>query len=179
MYDVVSLRAHFPALAKGAAHFDGPGASQVTGVVAVTIRDTLTAWVSNRGSVTPAERCADAAMTLVQEHEDGLRRAVEDGLAALPGVRVHSGAGVRTPTPLLTFDGRDAWKAYEFLAMLDINAPAGSFYALEASRYLGLGDSGGLRVGLAPYSDQRDVDRLLAALAEFLAVPPDSAPVTT
>src|SRR5664279_65436 len=59
MYDVVSLRAHFPALAKGAAHFDGPGGSQVPDVVADTIRDTLTAGVSNRGSVTPAERFAD------------------------------------------------------------------------------------------------------------------------
>jgi selenocysteine lyase/cysteine desulfurase len=33
---------------------------------------------------------------------------------------------------------------------------------------LGLGDGGGLRVGLAPYSDRSDVDRLLSGLAEFL-----------
>ncbi len=58
--------------------------------------------------------------------------------------------------------------AYEFLAKLDVNVPAGSFYALEASRFLGLGDTGGLRVGLAPYSEQDDVDRLLAGLADFL-----------
>jgi len=109
-----------------------------------------------------------AAMTLVEVHEDRLRQGIEAGLATLPGVTVWSRAAVRTPTLLLTFDGRDAVDAYEFLAKLDINAPAGSFYALEASRFLGLGDAGGLRVGLAPYSEQDDADRLLAGLTEFL-----------
>ena len=33
-YDVAALRAHFPALAAGAAHFDGPGGSQTPDVVA-------------------------------------------------------------------------------------------------------------------------------------------------
>ena len=33
-YDVASVRAHFPALAEGAAHFDGPGGSQTPDVVA-------------------------------------------------------------------------------------------------------------------------------------------------
>ena len=47
--------------------------------------------------------------------------------------------------------------------------PAGNFYALEAARRLGLGDAGGLRIGLAPYSDDDDVDRLLDGLREFVA----------
>jgi len=54
-----------------------------------------------------------------------------------------------------------------FLAERGVNAPAGSFYAYEASRRLGLGTSGGLRVGLAPYSDEGDVDRLLSGLAAY------------
>ena len=41
-------------------------------------------------------------------------------------------------------------------------APSGNFYAVEASRHLGLGDAGGLRVGLAPYTNADDVERLLA-----------------
>lgn len=44
------------------------------------------------------------------------------------------------------------------------HAPAGSFYALECSRALGLGESGAVRVGLAPYTDDDDVDRLFTAL---------------
>ena len=111
-----------------------------------------------------------AAMRAVEAYEDELREYLEAPLAALPGVRLWSRAAHRTPTLLLTLDGRDASDAYRFLAERGVNAPAGSFYALEASRWLGLGDAGGLRVGLAPYTDRADVDRLLAGLREFLAV---------
>jgi len=108
-----------------------------------------------------------ASMAAVETHEDRLRERLEKGLTDLPGVHLWSRAAQRTPTLLLTFDGRDAADAYRFLAERGVNAPAGSFYALEASRWLGLGDTGGLRVGLAPYSDDDDVDRLLAGLADF------------
>jgi cysteine desulfurase family protein (TIGR01976 family) len=111
-----------------------------------------------------------AAMTALEAYEDGLRADLEAAFAALPGVRLRSRAAHRTPTLLLTFDGHDAAEAYRFLAERGVNAPAGSFYAIEASRWLGLGDTGGLRVGLAPYNDREDVDRLVAGLREFLAV---------
>ncbi|MGY1725260.1 cysteine desulfurase-like protein [Blastococcus sp. SYSU DS0533] len=110
-----------------------------------------------------------AAMTAVEDHEDRLRERLEAGLAPLPGVRLWSRAAHRTPTLLLTFEGREAADAYRFLAEHGVNAPAGSFYAIEASRWLGLGDTGGLRVGLAPYSDAADVDRLVTGLREWLA----------
>jgi selenocysteine lyase/cysteine desulfurase len=112
-----------------------------------------------------------AAMAAVEAHEDELRDVLENGLASLPGVRLWSRAAHRTPTVLLTFDRRDAADAYRFLAERGVNAPAGSFYALEASRWLGLGDAGGLRIGVAPYTDRDDVDRLLAGLREFLTSP--------
>jgi cysteine desulfurase family protein (TIGR01976 family) len=110
-----------------------------------------------------------ASLTAVERHEDRLRHRIEDGLAALPGVVVHSRAQFRTPTLLLSFPGRDPQDAYRFLAERGVNAPAGTFYALEASRRLGFGDRGSMRVGLAPYTDDGDVDRLLAALGEFLS----------
>ncbi len=110
-----------------------------------------------------------SALELIGEHEDRLRLRVEEGLAGLPGVTVWSRARRRTPTLLMTFEGRAADDAYRFLAERGVNAPAGSFYAIEASRRLGLGDAGGLRVGLAPYSDDDDVTRLLDGLAAFLA----------
>jgi cysteine desulfurase family protein (TIGR01976 family) len=110
-----------------------------------------------------------AAMGAMAQHEDRLRGRIEDGLAALPGVTVYSRAARRTPTLLVGFADRDPAAAYEFLAGRGVNAPASSFYALEASRRLGLGDSGALRVGLAPYIDDDDVDRLLDGLRAFLA----------
>ena len=59
-YDVHAVRARFPALAAGTAHFDGPGGSQVPDTVAAAVADTLLSPLANRGSVTAAERAADA-----------------------------------------------------------------------------------------------------------------------
>ena len=108
-----------------------------------------------------------ASMRAVSEHEDALRHRIELRLAELDSITVHSRAAERTPTLLLTFTGRAAADAYRFLADLDVNAPAGSFYAYEAARRLRLPD-GGLRIGLAPYSNDSDVDRLLDGLTKFL-----------
>jgi cysteine desulfurase family protein (TIGR01976 family) len=109
-----------------------------------------------------------ASMAAVEAHEDRLRERIEAELATMSGVMLWSRAAVRTPTLLLTFADRPAAQVYAGLAELGINAPAGSFYALEASRHLGLGDTGGLRIGLAPYTDDRDVDRLLDGLHAVL-----------
>jgi cysteine desulfurase family protein (TIGR01976 family) len=108
------------------------------------------------------------ALGAIGAHEDRLRERIEDGLARLPGVTVLSRAAHRTPTLLVTFAGREPAAAYAFLAERGVHAPAGAFYALEPSRRLGLGDAGALRIGLAPYVDDSDVERLLAGLAEFL-----------
>ncbi|MDI5969739.1 cysteine desulfurase-like protein [Streptomyces sp. SL13] len=130
--------------------------------------DFLAGLVPGEGS---RRRRLITALEAVGEHEDGLLRRAEEGLAELPGVTVWSRAARRTPTLLLTFDGRDAADACRFLADRGVSAPAGSFYALEPSRRLGLGDSGGLRAGLAPYTSGADVVRLLDGLAAFLATP--------
>ncbi|MFJ4200929.1 cysteine desulfurase-like protein [Streptomyces sviceus] len=113
------------------------------------------------------ERLA-AGFAALEAHEHVLRARIDEGLAALDGVTVHSRAADRTPTVLLTFENHSTADAYAFLAERGVQAPAGSFYAIEASRRLGLGDTGGLRVGLAPYNDLEDVDRLLTGLTDFL-----------
>jgi cysteine desulfurase family protein (TIGR01976 family) len=107
------------------------------------------------------------AFAAIESYEDALRQRLEDGLSRLPVV-LHSRAGRRTPTLLLTFPDADAAEVSEALAERDINAPTSNFYAWEPSHHLGLGAEGGLRVGLAPYSTEDDVDRLLAALGELL-----------
>ncbi|MGW5332774.1 cysteine desulfurase-like protein [Streptomyces bauhiniae] len=109
-----------------------------------------------------------AAYAAIEAHENALRETAEAGLYALDGVTTHSRAANRTPTLLLTFRNRSAQDAYHHLATLGVHAPAGSFYALEASHHLGLGDTGGLRVGLSPYTNAEDVERLVAGVAEFL-----------
>lgn len=116
---------------------------------------------------TRRERLASSLAALAA-HEAALLRRVEAALAELP-VTVHSRAARRTPTLLVTFDELSATNAYEFLAERGVDAPADNFYALEASRRLGLGDAGGLRIGLAPYNDDADIDRLLEGLIDFTA----------
>jgi cysteine desulfurase family protein (TIGR01976 family) len=109
-----------------------------------------------------------ASMAAVEAHEDRLRERVEEGLRAMTGVTLHSRAATRTPTVLATFAGHDAGDVSRHLASRGINAPSGSFYAYEPAIRLELGPDGGLRIGLAPYSDDNDVDRLLEALAAYL-----------
>jgi cysteine desulfurase family protein (TIGR01976 family) len=58
-YDPQRLRAQVPALAEGAAHFDGPGGTQTPSVVADAIADALKAPLSNRGRLNQAEINAD------------------------------------------------------------------------------------------------------------------------
>ena len=70
---------------------------------------------------------------------------------------------------LVTFADADAADVSVALAERDINAPAGNFYAWEPSHHLGLGETGGLRIGLAPYTTEDDIDRLLAALGDLLS----------
>jgi cysteine desulfurase family protein (TIGR01976 family) len=109
-----------------------------------------------------------ASLTALEAHEDALRERIEAGLADLSGVTLWSRARRRTPTLLATFEHHDVHEVRRHLAVRNVNAPAGSFYAYEASRRLGLGAAGGLRIGLAPYNDDADVDRLLEALGEVL-----------
>lgn len=112
-----------------------------------------------------------SAFTALEHHEDALRRRIETGLRELGGITVHSRADRRTPTLLATFAGHEAADVSAFLSERGVNAPAGSFYAYEASKRLGLGESGGLRIGLAPYNDDADVDRLLDGLRAALGAP--------
>ena len=108
-----------------------------------------------------------AAMQVVEQHEDVLRERIEVGLLEM-GFTVWSRARSRTPTLLATSPDRPAAELMHALAEMGVNAPTGHFYALEASRWLGLGDEGGLRIGVAPYTDDEDVERLLTGLRAAL-----------
>jgi cysteine desulfurase family protein (TIGR01976 family) len=112
-----------------------------------------------------------ASMAVVEAHEDALLGDLESRLAALDGVVLHGRAAKRTPTVLFTVPGRDPVEVSALLAEDGVNAPSGSFYAVEAARWLGLGAAGGIRAGVAPYTDASDVDRLVDAVRSALAAP--------
>ncbi len=76
-YDVTAIRADFPALAEGIAHFDGPGGTQIPAQVADAVAATMRRAVSNRhGGFASSDR-ADAIV-------DEARQAAADLLGADP-----------------------------------------------------------------------------------------------
>lgn len=100
----------------------------------------------------------------IHRHEEKLRQRIESTVNDLSGITAWSRAQRRTPTLLFTFADRSAADVSRKLLEVDVLAPSGNFYALEASKHLGLEDRGGLRVGIAPYTSDEDVARLLTVL---------------
>ena len=134
----------------------------LAGVIAAV--DVLADLVPSEGS---RRQRILASMTALEEYEDELHVHLREGLESIPGIHLYSNAKQRTPTETFTIDGHSPGDVSTFLAERGVNAPAGNFYALEVSRWLGLGDEGGVRVGLAPYSTIDDVDRLIAGLSDL------------
>jgi cysteine desulfurase family protein (TIGR01976 family) len=113
------------------------------------------------------ERLTDA-MSTVESYENGLCASLESRLAEIPAVRLFGHAKRRTPTLLFTVDGVAPSEVYTRLAAVGVNAPAGTFYAYEPARRLGLSESGAVRAGLAPYTNSDDVDRLVAGIRALI-----------
>jgi len=107
------------------------------------------------------------SMQELEKYEEKLFRYMESEIKSLPGVKTYGHAANRTPTIYFNLAGVESAQVYKHLAKLKVNAPAGNFYALEVSRALGLGDSGAVRAGLAPYSTEDDVSRLINGLREL------------
>jgi cysteine desulfurase family protein (TIGR01976 family) len=118
----------------------------------------------DEGTLSRRERIM-RSMAVLEEYEDELHARMRSGLESIAGVHLYGHAPLRTPTELFSIDGVESPDVYRRLAALKVNAPAGSFYALEAAEWIGLGASGAVRAGLAPYTNADDVDRLLDGVA--------------
>ena len=100
-------------------------------------------------------------------YEQDLFKYLEDNLKSIPGITLYGKAKNRTPTLYFNFAGVNGADLYKYIATHKINLPAHNFYALELSKALGLGDTGAIRAGLAPYSTKDDVDRLIVGIKQF------------
>ena len=105
-----------------------------------------------------------ASFAALEKHENALAERLLAGVAELPQVSVHGSPARRTPTVPFSVAGMKGYDVHQALAAHGVNAPAGAFYAIEASRWFGLGDTGAVRAGIAPYTNEDDVERLLKAL---------------
>lgn len=136
----------------------------------VTAVDLLADLVPGDETTMSRRMRIERSMTALEDYEEGLHARMREGLAAIPGVHLYSSARHRTPTEFFSFDGHDSGAVSFELARRGINAPAGSFYAIEPCEWLGVGKAGAIRAGLAPYSSMGDVDRLLEALSDIVGV---------
>jgi cysteine desulfurase family protein (TIGR01976 family) len=127
----------------------------------------------SQGDATSRSTRRDAilsGMRAIRNYEMELYRRLADGLAGLPGVRIHgitdpARFDERTPTAALTIDGVAPRAAAEALGRQGIAAWDGDFYATGLIERLGLATKGGvLRIGLTHYNTAAEVDRLLDLL---------------
>ena len=101
------------------------------------------------------------SMTAVEEHEARCSPACTTGSAASTGSRCTATLhGVRR-RPCSRYMERAGARCPSSSPRAASTRRPGSFYALAASRGMGLGDDGAVRAGLAPYTSDDDVDRLL------------------
>jgi cysteine desulfurase family protein (TIGR01976 family) len=109
----------------------------------------------------------DLAFERIRRHEDALAARFLDGLpdrVELYGLRSVEG---RTPTFCFNVREEAPRQVAERLGERGLNVWDGDYYALEPIRALGLADRGGaVRAGFLHYTNEDEVDRLLAALAE-------------
>ena len=116
-----------------------------------------------------------AAYRAMREYEMKLAARMIEGLLAIPGLTFY---GIKDParfhervgTVAVRFGGHTPTEAAKFLGERGIFTWDGNYYALNLAERLGVQSTGGwLRIGLVHYNTAEEVDRLLAALREFVA----------
>ncbi len=103
----------------------------------------------------------------LEAHEAVLGARIEAALTARADTTVWSRAAERTSTLYVSFHAHEPAAVHAFLGERGVSVSSGTCYAWEPCQRLGLGPTGAVRFGLAPYTDDGDVDRLLEALAEL------------
>ena len=108
-----------------------------------------------------------AGMEAFDAYESGLAKQLRTGLRDIPGVHVYGPAEgqPRTPTVVFTVDGFTTDEVSQMLGERGINSWHGDYYAVQIMKAMSVYDKGGMvRLGLAPYVTQSDIDRTLHAV---------------
>jgi selenocysteine lyase/cysteine desulfurase len=121
----------------------------------------------------PLRERLESGWAAASAYELELTRLFLGGLDSLPGVKLY---GVRSDNELkdrvgtfsFTVPGRSAREVVAHLAEKNIFAWAGSFYAHEAARSLGIDQHGVVRLGVAHYTSREDVERAIGELGALM-----------
>lgn len=112
-----------------------------------------------------------AGMLAIDAYEEPIAKKLRDGLSGLSGIKVYGPPenAERTSTVSFLAKGINAIDIAKYLASKGIFVWDGDYYAIHIiNQVWGLTDVGGLvRVGLAPYNLESDVDRIIEAVKEF------------
>lgn len=111
-----------------------------------------------------------AAIIGLHERGDALFAKLWDGLNSTAGVRVFGPppGSPRTPTVSFVLEGVPSDAVASKLAERGVFVSHGNFYALTVAERLGYVNEGLVRAGLACYSTEDEVDRLVTGLREIL-----------
>jgi cysteine desulfurase family protein (TIGR01976 family) len=110
---------------------------------------------------------------LIADHEHRLADRLLAYLQTIPGLkiigRVPSSDGRIAPVICFSIAGRSSAEIARELNKRQIALGHGDFWAARVIKALGMTpDEGVIRIGLAHYNDEQDIDRLIAALREVL-----------
>ena len=142
------------------------GLANMAGITAAV--DHLADLVAGEGD---RRRRLDRSFAALTVREDTLVGDAISRLSGLPGVRMVGAPTRRTGTICFTVDSFAPDEVAASLGEQDIAVWSGHAYAWELTRALGIRDTGGaIRVSLAPYTAESDLDRLVAAMTEMVTV---------
>ncbi|MBA4073176.1 MAG: cysteine desulfurase-like protein [Gemmatimonas sp.] len=110
-----------------------------------------------------------SAMTALQVRERQLFARLWDEMGAMAGVTRHGPPPSRPRTPTLSFTirGLTPERAARALAKQGLFVSHGDYYASTVVERLGLQPDGMIRVGCSCYTDENEIERLVAAVAEL------------
>ncbi|HBE28631.1 MAG TPA: cysteine desulfurase-like protein [Ktedonobacter sp.] len=127
-----------------------------------------------QGSFSGRALALKQAMAAIEVYEIELNHSLLESLGSIAGLQIRGitsphGLHQRVPTFSFTLQGWTPRAIAEALAAEGINVWDGNFYALSVTERLGLEEQGGLlRVGLAHYNTQAEIDKLVDALGRLV-----------
>ena len=108
---------------------------------------------------------------LISGHESNLARRFGEGLATIPGARIHglpADDARRVPTFAVSISDKDPGSLASHLGERGIYTWSGHYYAVNVMDRLGSLDDGGLlRIGFVHYNTEEEVDRVVNALTSL------------
>ncbi len=147
------------------------GAAAAVEFIAGIGREHEQFFTEELGSLSGRRRHIVAGIKAIEAYEEPLAEKLRNELAAIKGVKVYSPPKdvPKTSTVSFTVEGSNSNDVAKFMADRGLFVWDGDFYAIHiVNEVLGLADQGGLvRIGLAPYNTEDEIDRTIQAVKDF------------